>query len=343
MHVITFTQADSPTEDDKDILIHRVKPLLKWYKASFSPQVRDLIKYIQPDIVHIHAPAPLTQEHALMKGYRYLATYHADLALTDRPTYQMSAWFYRRFIFPTFSARVDRIISPSRSFQQASEFLKLVPKEKQGIISNGIDTSQFRLPPKPKVYYKQKLGLDADHVGIFVGSMDKWHAYKGVEILLEALSKLRNVELQFIFVGDGELRPRYEAIARRLIDRKRVMFLGKVDKDKLIECYWAADFLVLPSVRVESFGIVLIEAMASGCPVIVTDIPGPRDLVEDGFNGYKVKPNNPDALMKAIKLLILKGELKYMSSNSRKLAVEKYDWEKVVNAYMKEYKQLLSC
>lgn len=82
--------------------------------------------------------------------------------------------------------------------------------------------------------------------------------------------------------------------------------------------------------------------MASGCPIIVSDIPGPKDLVEDGFNGYKVKPNDPDAIIKAIKLL-MNGDLGYMSSNSRKLAVEKYDWDKIIVAYMKEYEHILSC
>lgn len=342
--MITFTEPNSLEEYDEGVLVHRVKPALKWYKARFSPQVRNLIRHLRPDIVHIQSPAPLTQEHAIVNGYRYLATYHNDPVLTDRPAYRMSVRLYRKFIFPMFYKKVNRIICPSRSFQKASEFLRLVPEEKKGVIPNGVDTSLFRRPPKPKVHYRRKLGLNADHVGIFVGSMERWHAYKGVGVLLEALSELVNIEFQFILVGDGELRPMYERKARALTDIDQVKFLGKVERDTLVESYWAADFFVLPSTSVECSPIVLIEAMACGLPVITTNLPGPSDLVKDGFNGFKVRPRDPRDLANIMRRLMFfdNDELERMSVYSRKLAVEKYDWDKVVEAYLKQYSLLLT-
>lgn len=344
VHVITFVGADLSDENDAGVEVHRLKPLVSFFKARFSPEVSRLIGEIDPDVVHIQALAPITQEFCIVKGHKYLATYHNDPVLTDRPDYRLSIWVYKWLLFPRFCRRVDRIVSPSKSYQASSKFLELVPDDKKRVIPNGVDSSQFTLPPNSKVKYREKLGIPAEHVGIFVGSMERWHAYKGVNVLLDAISRLRDIDLEFLFVGDGELRPRYEDMARRLRCQGRVKFLGKVGMERLIESYWAADFLVLPSTsRMECFGIVLIEAMACGLPVIATDIPGPSDVFAEGINGFKVEAREPEELSRAIrKLVLLDGdELEQMSSNSRKLAVERYDWTKVVQAYLGEYDRLI--
>jgi len=343
VHVITFTKAEPNDENLDEIVIHRLKPVLSWFKARFSPQVRKLIKKIHPDIVHIQALAPITQEFSFVKSSKYLATYHNDPVLTDRLDYRISVCLYKRLLFPRFIRGVDRIICPSTSFQQTSNFLKSIPEGKKGVIPNGVDVSVFTPPEKAKEFYRSKLGLNADWVGIFVGSMEKWHAYKGIEVLLEALLKLLNVELNFIFIGDGELRPAYEERARNLIDMKRVKFLGKVDANKLLESYRASDFLVLPSTGVECAPIVLLEAMACGLPIITSNIPGPSDVIEEGINGFAVKPGMPEEICGAIKKLVTdEDRLERLSFNARKFAVEKYDWAKIVDDYVKEYENLLN-
>ena len=103
------------------------------------------------------------------------------------------------------------------------------------------------------------------------------------------------------------------------MQKGRVKFFGKVDQDKLVQCYRAADFLVLPSVsRMECFGIVLVEAMACGLPVITTNIPGPSDVVEAGINGFKVQPKDPDALAKTIRLLLSEEKLQERFAKAEK-------------------------
>ncbi|MFX0051758.1 MAG: glycosyltransferase family 4 protein [Candidatus Hodarchaeota archaeon] len=343
VHVITFTKAEPNDENLDEIVIHRLKPLLSWFKARFSPKVRNLIKEIHPDIIHIQAPAPITQEFSFVKGYKYLATYHNDPVLTNRLDYKLVVWLYKQFLYPRFYKEVDRVICPSTSIQQTSNFLKSIPIGKKGVIPNGVDVSVFTPTNENKVYLRRKLGLTSEKIGIFVGSMEKWHAYKGINVLLTALSKIDEVDITFIFIGDGELRPRYEEKAHKLIEMNVVTFLGKVNNKTLIECYQASDFFVLPSIGVECAPIVLLEAMACGLPIITTNIPGPSDIVKEGINGLTVKPNKPEEICEAIKKLVTdEDKLRRMSINARKFAVEKYDWEKIVEAYIKEYKNLLN-
>jgi glycosyltransferase involved in cell wall biosynthesis len=346
VHVITFSEANAPEESD-GVNVHRIKSILNWYKLRFSPRIRELIIDIDPDIVHIQAPAPLTQEYAIINRYKYLATYHNDPLLTDAPPYQISVWAYRKFIFPLFCKRVDRVVCPSMSFQENSRFLRMVPKQKKRTIPNGVDTSIFRLPPKAKTHYRKRLGLSDkwynQPIGIFVGGMDKLHEYKGVWTLLEALSILADNELGFIFVGDGDLRPAYERRARDLKVSKQVMFLGKIKEEKLIESYWAADFFVLPSTSVECFPIVLLEAMACGLPVIITDLPGPSELINCECDGFRAKPRDPQDLAQKIRKMmsLTDHQLRKMSINSRNRVVEEYDWNKIVKAYLDQYSILL--
>ena len=300
-----------------------------------------MISEINPDIIHVQAPAAITQEFSIDDNKRCIATYHNDLDATNHPLYTSTRWLYKKFIFPKFCKKVDRIISTSKSFQEKSVFLKLIPETKIGIIPNGLDVDVFSPDNNPKEYYRKLVGLSASKVGIFVASMEKWHYYKGLDVLIEALFHLTDVDLQFIFIGDGELRQYYEAKSKALIQKGMIKFLGKVSQDTLVQCYRAADFLVLPSVSVESFGLVLIEAMGCGLPVITTNIPGPSDIVEEGLNGFKVQPKDPVALSKAIRLILHDDQIQRMSPICRKLAIEKYNWENVANSYLKEYNLLL--
>jgi len=341
VHVITFTKGEPSYKNLDEIVIHRIQPLLSCFKARFSPEVKKLIKDICPDIVHIQATAPITQEFSFVKGYKYLATYHNDPVLTSRLDYKLAVWLYKQLLFPRFYKEVDRVICPSVSLLQTSNFLKSIPEEKKGVIPNGVDVSVFTPSKKNREYIRNKLDLTAKKVGIFVGSMEKWHAYKGINVLLTALSKFDEVDINFIFIGDGELRPKYEEKARRLIDMNVVKFLGQVDDKTLIECYQASDFFVLPSIGVECAPIVLLEALACGLPIITTNIPGPSDIVEEGINGFAVKPNNPEEISEAIKKLVTdENRLERISFNARKCAVEKYDWAKIVDVYVKEYEIL---
>ncbi len=343
VHVITYTSGSNAEPYDRGVRVHRLEPLFKWYKTRYSPQLPSLLKQLKPDIVHVHAPAAITEEQAMVGGSGHVATYHNDPYSTDpyerkSPSYRLSRWVYTRVLVPKFCSSVDRVIFATKSFQDASPLLRSVPQAKKHVIPIGVDVAVFCPSQRAKRYYRENLGLGSKHVGIFVASMEKWHTYKGFPVLLQALARLRDYDLQFLVVGDGFLRNKYERLAQ-LLSLRKVKFLGWLPQSDLVDALRASDFLVLPSTGVETFGTVLIEAMACGIPVIASDLPGPRDVVQEGKNGYKVTPGDHDQLANTIlKFLSLPADAKArMQSYARTAAVEKYDWTKIVDQYQAEY------
>ena len=140
---------------------------------------------------------------------------------------------------------------------------------------------------------------------LFVGRLVP---YKGVDVLLEALSGLN---ADAVIVGDGPLRPRLEALARELGVSNRVRFLGSVADAELAALYRACHVFVLPSVtRQEAFGVVQLEAMAAGRPVVSTDLgTGVGWVNRHGETGYVVPPRDPVALRDALGRLLADPEL----------------------------------
>lgn len=162
----------------------------------------------------------------------------------------------------------------------------------------GVDTEAFHPgPPDPAV--AAELGIDPGvPVVLFVGGMDAGHAFKGVPVLLEAMAGVPASDAQVVLVGDGGLRPGFEAQARAA--GVRAVFAGSASDATLRALYRAAAVSVLPSVtREEAFGIVLIESMASGTPVVASDLPGVRTVVDDA-TGILVPPRDAAALRAAL-------------------------------------------
>jgi glycosyltransferase involved in cell wall biosynthesis len=140
-------------------------------------------------------------------------------------------------------------------------------------------------------------------------------------------------------VGEGELKRELIALTKRRGIEESVIFTGRVSESLLPQCYATSDVFVLPSVsRQEAFGIVVIEAFASGKPVISTSIAGVREVVTPGETGLMVPPGDTKSLANAIGELLRNDDLRHeMGRRARLLAEEKYDWNGVVNRYLGVY------
>ena len=132
---------------------------------------------------------------------------------------------------------------------------------------------------------------------------------------------------QLTIVGDGNLRPEYEALARELKIEKQVEFTGKLGGSDLVRQFQNADLFVLPSINSnEAFGIVLTEALACGVPVIASDLPGVRRVFTDHQEGLLITPGSVQDLKKKIEFILNNEELRRtMAVSARRLAEEKYD------------------
>jgi glycosyltransferase involved in cell wall biosynthesis len=140
---------------------------------------------------------------------------------------------------------------------------------------------------------------------LFVGGLDSAHYFKGLNILLPALTKLRLKNWQLTIVGDGDRRADYEKQGAELNLSRHLKFVGRLSEEELIRTYQNSDLFILPSINShEAFGLVLTEAMACGVPVIASDLPGVRTVFRPEIDGLLVKPHDRDDLAAKIAALI---------------------------------------
>ena len=165
----------------------------------------------------------------------------------------------------------------------------------------GVDVKRF--------VQKKETDFKNETTFLFVGGLNRAHYFKGVEHLISAKCKVKSAKL--LIVGDGDLRSYYRDLAGRLGVHNDVIFAGKSSDEDLPQYYNLANVVVLPSIdKSEAFGIVLTEAMACGKPVIASDLPGVRSVVEHEANGFLVEPKNENILAEKINLILLSRELR---------------------------------
>ena len=193
-----------------------------------------------------------------------------------------------------------------------------------------MDTERFQ-PRLKDQQLSDELGLDNRRPTILmVGGLDRAHYFKGVDVLINSLASLRraNAKLDFqaVIVGDGDLQKSYQALAERLGLTDRIRFAGAVSSQQLPLIYNLADLFVLPSInRCEAFGIVLLEAMASGLPCLAANLPGVRQVIAPGVNGELIEPADcVDLAEKIADLVSDQSRLRAMAIASRQRAEQRF-------------------
>ena len=211
-------------------------------------------------------------------------------------------------------------------------------------IPNGVDVSAFQ-PGDSGSSLRRACGLrEDDFLVLFVGVLGRTHHYRRVDVLLHAIQRLNRPAVHCVLAGDGDQKLAYERLAASLDLKDRVHFMGRVDHEDLPNLYTAADVLVLPSTLQESFGMVLIESLACGTPVIASRLPGVRTVVDDGVDGFLVNPGDPDDLGdKLERLLALPPAARLaMGAAGRRKVVAKYAWEPIGQLLEALYLQVMA-
>jgi len=199
------------------------------------------------------------------------------------------------------------------------------------VIPNGVDVKRFN-PQVRGHQLMEEIGLRGRNVLLFVGALSQWHRYKGLDVLLSAMSRLRKMDenIRLLVVGDGGLSEEYRALAKSLGVSEEVVFAGNVPDDALPEYYACADIVVVPSKdRSEGFGLTILEANASGKPVIGSNVGGIPNVIQDGKNGRLVPPNDPIILAETIMQLLGSDKLMAELGGAGRVLAEKYDWSMV--------------
>jgi glycosyltransferase involved in cell wall biosynthesis len=213
-----------------------------------------------------------------------------------------------------------------------------LPNDKLVMVPNGVNTHGYDTDNNYQTF-RSKFALPEEKIVLFVGRL----VYeKGIHILINAVPKiLSKVNAKFIIVGSGYMKEQLLNIVRSMGLEHKVLFEGFLDNDALIKLQKCADVSVVPSLF-EPFGIVALEAMAAGSPVVVSDTGGLTEIVEHDITGVKVYPNNPDSLAWGITKVLLDGTYaQTLRDNAYHQVKEKYDWERIAQDTKRIYEDVL--
>ena len=207
--------------------------------------------------------------------------------------------------------------------------------EKIGIVPCGVNMEHFQ--PVDKVTARQKLGLSHDKILLFVGRIDP---LKGVQQLLKAIPHLRTTTgLKLIVIGGDEDSvhdiENLKKLASALNIRDAVTFLGLVKHEELPYFYSAADVCIVPSYY-ESFGLVALESLACGTPVLATDVGDLSNIIRPGETGYILADNNPESIADRIDMIFSGTSHDMESALSIKASVSEYSWENIAGNIIQE-------
>ncbi len=227
----------------------------------------------------------------------------------------------------------DQIIAPSRSFWE--DTLKIFPSllSKGLVIHNGIRIEDFETNGYHNVDHKPYILCVAAH-----------NEKKGIELLIKAFQKITRIndKINLLLVGDGPLRPMLERIVYEVGLTQRIKFLGHRDRKQIAVLLHECEIFVLPS-RAESFGIVLLEAMACKKPIVATAVGGITEIIQNNLNGLLVPPENTDALFEALVFLLNHPDLqKRLGMQGYDVVIENFRNEKTGNQYESMMYRLLN-
>ena len=203
----------------------------------------------------------------------------------------------------------------------------------------GVDLDRFR--PAAKADARRRLGLGEERIVLFVGRLEP---LKGVDILIGAASMLdSDVDCSVLIVGGDETSKeqvvQLQDLAANLGVDQRVAFVGAVDHDQLPLYYNAADVCVVPSYY-ESFGLVAIESMACGTPVVASRVGGLTTTISDGETGYLIPWRCPEPFAERLELLLDNDELRASFGQAAREAVQRFRWANVADAVAAMYERL---
>jgi glycosyltransferase involved in cell wall biosynthesis len=325
-------------ENKEGVIVHRLSSWIQVGNARFLP---DLFKMKDFDLIHLHYPffgGELSGLAAWIHHCPLVITYHQDVLLPGWKSLVVKClhWSIERWVLRS----ADVILFTSQDYAQASFIRPILRGLEERIyhLPNGVDTVKF-CPEKvfPNDYQHCNFEM-GDFLVIMVANLDQAHYFKGVEVFLRALVDLPR-SVKGLIIGDGDLRPHYETLSSALNLEGRISFIGQVSESALPNYYRLADVTVLPSVTMgEAFGLVLLESLACNTPVIASNLPGVRTVVDDSKDGYLVNPGDATDLARKIKLLMENPEKsREMGARGRCKVESHYSWPKVVDRLERIY------
>lgn len=294
------------------------------FKSSFS----QLIRGCAVDVIHIHGRLAALFLSLIRVKLPIVYTLHDSSPWLCSYDSEMEEKI-RKIAYTNLEVRIcrraDHIIAVSKTIKDELISRWNICEEKITVIPSGVNTSFFE-PGKNKSDYC-----------LFVGQLTR---RKGVEYLIRAVHKLSK-DIRCIIIGEGPERNSLIKSVNELNLSGKIIFTGAVPFDRLKSLYAQASFFVLPSIS-EGLPLTILEAMASGCPVIASSVSGVVDIVEDGYNGFLVEPRDVETLRDRIGTLASDPKLRMnMGERAREMVEKRYSWISIAERVTDVYKETI--
>lgn len=309
-------------------------PLYDYYRVGipFAPRLDSILNRFQPDLVHVASPTPLSlygQNYAFRKKIPSVASYHTHfthymgyygLGSAVKWGWRFLKWFHNR-------SRLTFAPSPGCAAELIQQGLRGVQ-----IWPRGIDEKKFS-PSFRNEDLRLGWKKNSEPVFLFVGRLVK---EKNLSDLVQAALLLRKKGCRFrlAFAGDGPFRPYLEKFL------PGDLFLGFREGAELSEIYASADLFVFPSTT-ETFGNVILEAFASGLPVVAVDQGGSSDLIQSGENGLLARPHDPADFARQIQTLLDQPSLRTRLKDGALATTKSYHWPTINRRLLSQCASLL--
>lgn len=322
---VTVICADEPhgaPDRDLGIKIRRLPWRFKIANTNITLRLPVVLARSDWDVVSTHLPTPWSADWSVliarMLGRASVVTFHN--AIVGEGSASLIARLYRATVFRVTMRLADRIIVVSDFWRDHLISFDRTLADKVRVSPNGVDVDRFR--PGHRGDGRQLL---------FVGLLDEFHRYKGLDILLSALAEFDG-SFELTIVGDGELRTEYEEFCSQLNISGRVKFVGRLDDDALLDIYGHSDVYILPSRAVgqeAGFTLTALEAMASGLPVVLADGVGQLARNAEAIGaGIHVPAGDANELRAAIKKILGdEEERRQMGTAARKYVESHHSWD----------------
>jgi glycosyltransferase involved in cell wall biosynthesis len=340
--------ADGEPPDPGGAIVHRLRPALAIGNAPLIPRLARIEGF---DVLHIHYPFIFGSELTLLgrlspRRRRQALLVHYKNRLIGRGARRGAFAAYEHTVAPLLVGAADRVCVLSGDHANSVPYLRRTgvrQPEKLIEMPNGVDTELFA-PGADDAGLRASLGIDGDATVLaFVATLDRAHHFKRLDVALAALAGITDESVHLIVAGGGELLEDFRAQAAITGMGDRVHFLGAVPHSRLPDVLRAADLFLLTTEPPESFGIVLIEAMACGLPTIATEYPGVRAVIDDGDTGLVAEPGSPAAVADAIQRLIGAGPTARarMGEAGRRKAERLWSWPRLVDRMDEAYAEAI--
>ena len=355
VHVITLGDDESPNvEINNGVSIHRVMnpdykptrlmPLIFAIKAM--KKATELNKSVKFDIVHSqfadHAGFAGTIISRFLRIPFVITVHGYDVYFSKKFGYGLGTTRLQRIYVYFILKSANKIFPVSNALKRQCNVKWHINSKKLEVIPNGMCFN--KLPERDEIIrLKSNLNINDKKIILSVSSLIK---RKGQQNIIKVLPEvIKDVpDAFFILIGDGPCLPKLEQLTKDLELEKHVMFINRyISKDELAVFFSICDFFALPSV-LESFGIVYIEALFFGKPIIGSRGQGVEDFIVDGETGFLINPYDRDELARKITILMKDERLRIsMGEKGKKIVLEKYLWEHNVKTLTSTYTNIINC